>query len=142
MSKNDKKLGSMKDIKRKEKDKPFIDKFWEYKPYMLIGLVVILIIVIYSFSLNKTSRSESVQTRTPAAASPSLVPAGKLVVVTRPPEALVQFNGQVKHSPVVFEKVPEGKHIAIISYHGYQTEQKEVAIEKNKTTKLDVTLTK
>jgi hypothetical protein len=142
MGKKEKKLGSVANIKE---DKPNDKKsIWDYKLYIIIAVIAIVVAIIYFFTIRNMSRNQGFSGATPiASSSPSPNPnVGRLEVTTDPTETVIQFNSQVKRAPTAFENVPEGKFIVILSLPGYKTIERKVIIEKSKTTKLDVKMEK
>lgn len=135
-----KKIGSNKN---KQEEKSLWDKIWDYKEYILIGIVVIISIIIYVNTIKNLDQNPEVVLNSPVPISTKDSPdLSTLEIKTDPVGALVQFRGKVRRSPALFEKVPEGTFIIIVSLPGYKTTQKSVKIEKNTHKKIFIKLEK
>ena len=132
MAKEKKKLGSVSNIPEKEK-KPFWDRIWDYKPYLIVSFIIILLIVIYFSIFKNMGRNPEAPGSSPAATTKAVADTGTLKVVTDPTGTRIQFKKDFKLAPATFKNVPEGEHILILSLPGYKTVEKTVKIEKNKT---------
>ncbi len=129
--------------KNKQEEKSLWDKIWDYKEYILIGIVVIILIIMYVNTFKNLDKNPEAVLNSPVPVSTEDRPdLSTLEVKTDPAGALVQFRGKVRRSPAIFEKVPEGTFIIIVSLPGYKTTQESVKIEKNTHKKIFVKLEK
>ncbi len=127
-----KKLGSVSNLP-KGKKKPFWDRIWDYKPYMIVGIIIILLIIIYFAILKNIDRNPEINP-TPTVSQEKAPDTGTLEVITEPSGARIQFKNKFQMAPTTFENIPEGEHIIILSMPGYRTVEKTVTIEKDSTT--------
>jgi hypothetical protein len=137
--KKEKKLGSVSQIKE-EDSRPFLDRVWDYKPYILVGFIVLAMVLIYFLIFRNLGRNPDTQVTapdTPPAATAGLC---TLEVTTDPTGVLVQVGGKIKRAPAVLEGLPEGEHIVILSLPGYKTREMTVRVKSGEKNRLDIKL--
>lgn len=141
--KKKKKLGSIKDVPTKD-ERPILEKIWDYKEYLLVGLVIVLLAILYTFIIRNLDKNPEANPHSPVpvASLTNRADMGNLKVNTTPTDVLIQFRGKTRRAPTTFKNVPEGEFMVILSLPGYKTVQKTVRIEPGKTKTLNVIMEK
>ena len=113
--------------------------FWDYKPYIIVAVIIILGIGVLFLVMGHLGKNPAVKTEiTPAAVEPVDEDTGNLEVETEPMGAVAQLHDRAKRTPVVFENVPSGTYFLILSYPGKKTISREVVVKKGETNKIFV----
>ena len=133
----EKKIGSFT-----KEDKKSKRSIWDYKPYIIVGAVVIVAAIVYIFVLRNLEKNPVV---TEVAPTITVMPSPKagtgiLVVETDPPGAFAQVIDKYGRTPVTFKDIPEGTYSVILRFTDRQPMLKTVEVKKNKTNKLKVKL--
>jgi zona occludens toxin (predicted ATPase) len=139
------KLGSVKSLKKSQKVS-FLDRIWDYKIYLLLGLVVFVILYMFSLGYRRMMTSGSADVN-PSSSSTTVKDevsegTGKLVVNTDPPGSYVNFRGEDKKAPAVFMKIPDGEFILTVHAFKHRTVTQPVVVEDGKTQTVTVKLEK
>jgi len=135
----EKKLGSFKPKKEEKKS------IWEYKEYILIGVVVILAAIIFILTLKNLSKNPA---NTQGSPTPTVTEveadkdSGILEVETDPPGAVAQVLDKSLRTPATFKGMKEGKYFVVVRYPGYKIHNEQVEIIKNETTKVTIKMEK
>ncbi|MCD4783639.1 MAG: PEGA domain-containing protein [Candidatus Eremiobacteraeota bacterium] len=131
------KIGSFK--KKEEKPKKSI---WDYKPYLIVGAVVIVAAIVYLLVLRNLEKNPVVTEAQPTViASPSpKLDCGTLVVETDPPGAFAQLMDKYGRTPITFKDLPEGTYQVILRFIDQKPMIKTVEVKKNQINTLKVKL--
>lgn len=140
--KKKKKLGSVSDVESKDST-PFWDQIWDYKPYIIVGAIIIALLLGYFLIIRNLHRNPEVQMSKPEVSpTKKLKYKGTLFVTTEPAGALVSFRGKVKRAPAKFVNIPEGEFKMLLSRPNYKTMEKNVKFKKGEQKKLTVKMEK
>lgn len=133
----EKKIGSFT-----KEDKKSKKSIWDYKPYLIVGAVVIVAAIVYIFVLRNLGKNPVVTEAQPVViATTSPKPnCGTLIVETDPPGAFAQLLDKYGRTPVTFKDLPEGTYTVILRFTDRQPIMKTVEVKKNKTNTLKVKL--
>jgi len=124
------------------KDKNAGKSFWDYKVYILVGIIIILGILLFVFVMKSLNRNPALSQNSPTpevSVSPD-PDTGTLIVETNPSGATAQVLKQMARTPATFRGLKEGRYIVILRYYNQKPRTKEVDVKKNETTKLMVDL--
>lgn len=125
------------------KEKKEAKTIWDYKPHIIVGVVIVAAIIIFYFVFKNINRNPALEGTINSTQSPiekENPETGTLVVETTPAGAIAQVFDKTLRTPATFKNLPEGEYIVILKYPRMQTVEKHVNIKKQQTTKLNVEL--
>lgn len=135
----EKKIGSF--IPKDEKKKKSI---WEYREYILVGVIIVLAAVIFFFTLSNLGRNPAVGKSPVPTSSPAEEDkdVGDLVVETDPEGAVVQVLDRSLRSPATFKAMKSGKYFVVASFAGYKIHNEQVEIKPGEVTTIKIKMEK
>jgi hypothetical protein len=137
MSEPKKKVASFKPV-----EKPVEKSIWDYKPHMIIGIIILAGILIF-FAIRSGMADRAREKAKAEAAAPVATKdpnAGTLKVETQPFGAVVQLLDKMARTPATMENITAGEYFVIIRHPKYKTMQKTVVIKPGEVTELKVDL--
>lgn len=135
----EKKIGSFKP-KEEKKQK----SIWEYKEYILVGVIIILAAIIFYFTLSNLGRNPANGTNPGPTASPTVEDkdVGNLMVETDPEGAVIQVLDKTMRSPATFKSMKSGKYFVVARFTGYKIHNEQVEIKAGETTTVKIKMEK
>ncbi len=134
----EKKIGSFKPKDEKKKK-----SIWEYKEYILVGVIIFLAAIIFYFTLSNLGRNPANGNPTPTA-SPTTEDkdVGDLVVETDPEGAVAQVLDRTMRTPATFKAMKSGKYFVVTRFTGYKIHSEQVEIKAGETTSVKIKMEK
>ena len=135
----EKKIGSFKP-KEEKKNK----SIWEYKEYILVGVIIILAAIIFYFTLGNIGKNQNDGVKPAATVSPTPEDkdVGDLVVVSDPEGAVVQVLDRTMRTPATFKAMRAGKYFVVVRFTGYKLHNEQVEIKAGETTSVNIKMEK
>ncbi|MCE1247954.1 MAG: PEGA domain-containing protein [Firmicutes bacterium] len=135
MPENMKKLGSFKQPEKKEEK-----SIWDYKPYIIIGIIAVAAILMFWIIYATVAKKTNSSSNQVSAEHVHEKGTGTLKVETQPFGAVVQLLDKVARTPATLENLTPGEYFVIIRHPKYKVIQKTVVIKEDEVTDLKVDL--